>query len=182
MYIVATQFDKDKHPQCVKDVRAFTERYIKEMQMKKIESERLVRLPIECHRCVCMCTLCMCIPCSRCQYCVKRQILTYQWAGPLTVVHVIQVATVSACTALMCIYCCRAADAFKAEGNTFFTKGQLESAIACYTKALDTCPLTCTERRVTYHRWEGSAVLEIYSTILQSKTSIDSLRLYDLLT
>jgi hypothetical protein len=38
-----TQFDKDKHPQCLKDVRVFTERYIKEIQMETREKEILVR-------------------------------------------------------------------------------------------------------------------------------------------
>ena len=47
---------------------------------------------------------------------------------------------------------CRLADALKVEGNAFYGKGELEAAIECYTRALDTCPLKCTERRVTYHR------------------------------
>ena len=42
-YTPDTQFDKDKHPQCLKDVRVFTERYIKEIQMEKREKETLVR-------------------------------------------------------------------------------------------------------------------------------------------
>ena len=44
MYLLTdTQFDKDKHPQCLKDVRVFTERYIKEIQMETKEKEILVR-------------------------------------------------------------------------------------------------------------------------------------------
>lgn len=48
---------------------------------------------------------------------------------------------------------CRLADALKVEGNTFYGNGELEAAIECYTQALDTCPLKCTEKRVTYHRY-----------------------------
>jgi len=38
------------------------------------------------------------------------------------------------------------------EGNKFYGKRKYLSAIKCYTTALDICPLTCTERRVTYYR------------------------------
>ena len=50
------------------------------------------------------------------------------------------------------ILCCRCADEFKAEGNDFFANKDYYSAIECYTRAIETCPLSCTERRVTYYR------------------------------
>ena len=40
----------------------------------------------------------------------------------------------------------------KTEGNQFFAKGEYRGAIECYTAALEVCPLTVTERRVTYYR------------------------------
>jgi len=38
------------------------------------------------------------------------------------------------------------------EGNQWFAKGEYRGAIECYTLALEACPLTVTERRVTYYR------------------------------
>lgn len=43
LFVVDTQFDEDKHPQSIKDVRAFCERYSKESLMKKIDKEKQVR-------------------------------------------------------------------------------------------------------------------------------------------
>ena len=48
----------------------------------------------------------------------------------------------------------RQADAFKSEGNDFFAEQEYEAAILCYTSALNTCPLVCTGRRVTYYRFD----------------------------
>ena len=155
-----TQFDKDKHPQCLKDVRVFTERYIKEIQMETKEKETLVRLVVDklTASCTCistmsynvdgLCMVCYSTPflhkvnmyCSEVHYCSKINCSNYC----STISH----------TLIVCVLIhCRVADAFKTEGNAFFTKDQMESAIICYTKALETCPLSCTERRVTYHRW-----------------------------
>lgn len=46
----------------------------------------------------------------------------------------------------------RYSDLLKMEGNQWFAKGEYRGAIECYTLALEACPLTVTERRVTYYR------------------------------
>ena len=46
----------------------------------------------------------------------------------------------------------RLADALKVEGNAFYEKKEYESAIEAYTRAIDTCPIKCTEKRVIYYR------------------------------
>jgi hypothetical protein len=55
---------------------------------------------------------------------------------------------------------CRLADALKLEGNAFYDKEELEAAIECYTQALNTCPLMCTEKRVTYYSNRAECYLQ----------------------
>jgi tetratricopeptide (TPR) repeat protein len=52
------------------------------------------------------------------------------------------------------------ADALKVEGNALYDKGELHSAIEAYTRALDTCPLKCTEKRVTYRSNRSECYLQ----------------------